>query len=70
MKPAHLCPHCKAVTPWEGNPWRPFCSERCKMVDLGLWTLEQYRIAGKPAEEQGVSSSAEGVKTGKDDDAE
>ena len=28
------------------NPWRPFCSERCKMVDLGAWAAERYAIPG------------------------
>jgi hypothetical protein len=31
------------------QPWRPFCSERCKLVDLGSWFDEQNRIAGNPA---------------------
>jgi uncharacterized protein len=31
------------------NKWRPFCSERCKMIDLGAWATESYRV---PAEEQ------------------
>lgn len=70
MKPNHLCPYCKAVTAWDGNPWRPFCSERCKMVDLGMWSMEQYRISGKPAEEQGESSSASGSSDREDDDGE
>lgn len=26
------------------NPWRPFCSERCKMIDLGRWANEEYRV--------------------------
>ena len=30
--------------------WRPFCSERCKMADLGRWLSGDYRIAGAPAE--------------------
>jgi endogenous inhibitor of DNA gyrase (YacG/DUF329 family) len=30
------------------NPWRPFCSERCKMIDLGAWASEDYRVAGEP----------------------
>lgn len=68
MKPHHLCPYCRAVTVWKDNPWRPFCSERCKMVDLGHWTLEQYRIAGKPTEEQGESSSVPGAADREDDD--
>lgn len=41
------CPLCKDFTTWEENPWRPFCSERCKLADLGKWASEEYRI---PAE--------------------
>jgi endogenous inhibitor of DNA gyrase (YacG/DUF329 family) len=29
--------------------WRPFCSERCKMADLGRWLLEEYRVPGETA---------------------
>jgi uncharacterized protein len=32
------------------NPWRPFCSERCRVTDLGGWASESYRVPGKPAE--------------------
>jgi uncharacterized protein len=39
------CPACRQPTPWRGNPWRPFCSERCKLTDLGNWAAERYRIA-------------------------
>jgi len=48
------CPHCRKEAAWEGNPFRPFCSERCKMIDLGAWADEKYRIPGekKPAEEE------------------
>ncbi len=28
--------------------WRPFCSERCKLADLGRWLSEEYRIPGEP----------------------
>jgi uncharacterized protein len=35
------------------NPFRPFCSERCRMVDLGAWATEAYRIPAKPAEDEG-----------------
>jgi endogenous inhibitor of DNA gyrase (YacG/DUF329 family) len=45
------CPLCKKKTTWEENPWRPFCSERCKLVDLGKWASEDYKIAGEKAEE-------------------
>lgn len=26
------------------NPWRPFCSERCRLIDLGNWAAESYRV--------------------------
>lgn len=38
------CPQCKKKTAWEGNKWRPFCSERCKTLDLGAWASENYKI--------------------------
>lgn len=42
------CPSCRREVRWEGNPWRPFCSERCRTLDLGAWAAEKYRI---PADE-------------------
>ena len=39
-----LCSYCGEMTTWEGNPWRPFCSERCKLSDLGAWAEEKYRM--------------------------
>lgn len=46
------CPVCGKKTEWEGNPFRPFCSERCKMVDLGAWAGEEYRIPGDKADDE------------------
>ncbi|MHB1051454.1 MAG: DNA gyrase inhibitor YacG [Thiobacillus sp.] len=44
------CPTCSAAVRWTAdNRWRPFCSERCKLIDLGQWAAEKYRV---PAEEQ------------------
>lgn len=43
------CPRCGMRAPYEGNPNRPFCSEKCRLVDLGRWAAEEYRIAGRPA---------------------
>jgi uncharacterized protein len=40
------CPACGAAVAWRGNPARPFCSVRCKLVDLGGWLDEAYRVAG------------------------
>ncbi len=39
------CPKCKKEVLWENNKWRPFCSERCKMIDLGTWAKEDYCIS-------------------------
>lgn len=41
------CPVCKKRTAWENNLFKPFCSERCKLIDLGKWASEEYRIAGE-----------------------
>jgi uncharacterized protein len=38
------CPLCRRETSWENNPWRPFCSERCQLIDLGKWASEEYRV--------------------------
>ncbi len=43
------CPRCGTRHQWDGNPWRPFCSERCKLVDLGGWFSEQNAIPGESA---------------------
>jgi len=43
------CPSCsKAVTWSTESTYRPFCSERCKLIDLGEWASEGHRIAGEP----------------------
>jgi endogenous inhibitor of DNA gyrase (YacG/DUF329 family) len=41
------CAVCKKETAWKDNPFRPFCSERCRLIDLGRWAAEEYRIAGE-----------------------
>jgi uncharacterized protein len=41
------CPQCGAKIEWnEKALWRPFCSERCKMIDLGAWASDAYRVSG------------------------
>ncbi len=40
------CPICGKESVWENNPFRPFCSERCRLLDLGKWASEHYRIPG------------------------
>ena len=39
------CPTCQRKGAWRELPTNPFCSDRCKMVDLGKWLGEEYRIA-------------------------
>ena len=39
------CPTCGNPVEWsDKQPYRPFCSERCKLIDLGDWIEERYRI--------------------------
>ena len=39
------CPNCNKLSEFSpSNGFRPFCSERCKLIDLGLWASEQYAI--------------------------
>jgi len=47
------CPTCGRPAERQDNPWRPFCSERCKLIDFDKWTSEEYRVPGQtinPAE--------------------
>lgn len=42
-----VCPTCEKRVKWtQSNPDRPFCSERCKLIDLGAWAAEQHSIPG------------------------
>ncbi len=43
------CPRCQKPSVWQDNPSRPFCSERCKLIDLGAWANEDYKIATRTA---------------------
>ena len=41
------CPHCKKDFNYYSSEFRPFCKEKCKMIDLGHWFDESYNVAGK-----------------------
>lgn len=42
------CPHCRKAVPWTAaSLFRPFCSERCRLIDLGAWASESHRIPGE-----------------------
>jgi endogenous inhibitor of DNA gyrase (YacG/DUF329 family) len=46
------CPTCKRPVAWTPEqPFRPFCCERCKLIDLGEWVMEEKRIPGEPSDE-------------------
>lgn len=39
------CPQCGGPSRYEtGNPYRPFCSARCRNIDLGAWATEEHRL--------------------------
>ncbi len=48
--PIVKCPQCGKETEYNNNEFRPFCSERCKLLDFGDWANEKFGIAGEPTE--------------------
>jgi uncharacterized protein len=46
------CPTCHREIDWAESPFRPFCSERCRLIDLGAWLSEQHSIPGEAAAEE------------------
>ena len=48
------CPECKSEIEWtKENEFRPFCSKRCYMLDLGSWATGKHKIAGSPLFDSG-----------------
>jgi uncharacterized protein len=46
------CPQCGKPVEWSpASRWRPFCSERCKLIDLGAWFSEEHAISGEAPED-------------------
>jgi len=60
--PAVKCPQCGVETEYRGNEFRPFCSERCKLLDFGAWADEQYAL---PDESSGLTEEEIGLIEGK-----
>lgn len=52
--PVVKCPHCGKETEFSGNEFRPFCSERCKLLDFGAWADEEFAL---PAETQSMTDA-------------
>ncbi len=50
--PRVKCPTCGKETEYHGNEFRPFCSERCKLLDFGAWADEEFAL---PVEENNLS---------------
>ena len=49
------CPACNGDSLYaSSNPYRPFCSERCKNVDLGAWASEAFRVPTEAPPEDGI----------------
>jgi uncharacterized protein len=45
------CPTCGRSIEWsEQSPFRPFCSERCRIIDLGAWLTEKHAIPGSESQ--------------------
>ncbi|NNF50904.1 MAG: DNA gyrase inhibitor YacG [Gammaproteobacteria bacterium] len=54
--PTSQCPRCGKTVSWDDRfPERPFCSERCKLIDLGGWLTETHRIPGSDEDGDGVA---------------
>jgi endogenous inhibitor of DNA gyrase (YacG/DUF329 family) len=54
--PGVPCPRCRRGVPWEANPHRPFCSLSCRLLDLGVWLDEGYRIEAESLSSEGESA--------------
>lgn len=55
------CPSCGTPSPFApANRWRPFCSERCRSVDLGAWASERFRVPAQAPADSPVDASPEG----------
>ena len=53
------CPGCGKDVAFENNPFRPFCSERCKLLDLGDWLTGSYSIPVEEHKDEGASPEPE-----------
>ncbi|MEY2655753.1 MAG: hypothetical protein RLZZ524_2781 [Pseudomonadota bacterium] len=53
--PTVPCPTCRRPTLYRrDNPYRPFCGERCKQIDMGAWAAEDYRVEAPPPKAEDV----------------
>lgn len=60
VAPLVKCPTCERELEWSSaSPFRPFCSERCKLIDLGGWLSEERAIAGEPVPQENEEEKGE-----------
>ena len=65
MSPAAVkCPTCRREIDWANSPYRPFCSDRCRLIDLGAWLSEKHVIPGETVRNE--SGGEEDNRTPKD----
>jgi uncharacterized protein len=57
----HRCPICRKPTDSETSPDFPFCSERCRLLDLGNWSSEKYRISQPVIDESAPDTSGQDI---------
>jgi endogenous inhibitor of DNA gyrase (YacG/DUF329 family) len=57
------CPTCRRELDWETAPYRPFCSDRCRLIDLGAWLTERHAI---PGESVGPEAAGDGPPAGEE----
>ena len=55
------CPICDAPMPgnWTEYPDYPFCTKRCRTIDLGRWLGEEYKVAGGPSDDRSTPSKGD-----------
>jgi len=64
------CPTCGKPVEWKDNPWRPFCSERCKLIDFDKWTSEEYRVPGRQINPADITEQPSRANSIEDQDPE
>lgn len=61
------CPTCGKLAAWKDNPTRPFCSERCQLIDFGSWVDEEFRV---PLESPWPSEGEDTIPSGQDSESQ
>lgn len=65
------CPRCKESFEYYSSEFRPFCSDKCKMIDLGLWLTENYKVPSqKPLDETDLEIVIKNIEAAEEPDEE